>query len=58
MQTVTATYAQRHVHALLREVEKGKSFLITYRGEVVAKIQPIIDAESTVAEIPNPEDGS
>lgn len=39
-ETVTARAANQHFSRLLREVETGKSFVITHRGRPVARLVP------------------
>ncbi len=40
MATITATEANRKFSSLLREVRKGKTYVITSRGERVAELVP------------------
>lgn len=39
-ETVTARAANQHFSRLLRDVEAGKSFVITHRGRPVARLVP------------------
>jgi prevent-host-death family protein len=39
-ETVTARAANQHFSRLLREVAEGKSFFITHRGRLVARLVP------------------
>jgi prevent-host-death family protein len=38
---ITATEANQRFSALLRDVEKGESFIITSRGRAVARVEPL-----------------
>jgi prevent-host-death family protein len=42
MDIVSATYARRRFAALLRGVEEGRSYLITFRGRPTARMTPVI----------------
>lgn len=42
---VSAFEAKTHLSALLRETERGKSFLIRRRGKLVARLIPPADGE-------------
>jgi prevent-host-death family protein len=45
MEKVSAFEAKTHLSKLLRETEKGKSFLICRRGKEVAQLLPPADLE-------------
>ncbi|TAN20610.1 MAG: type II toxin-antitoxin system prevent-host-death family antitoxin [Acidobacteria bacterium] len=41
MATITATEANRKFSELLRGVKKGRTYVITSRGEAVAELRPV-----------------
>jgi prevent-host-death family protein len=41
VKTITCTELKNYLRKYLRAVQTGQSFLVTYRGEIVAKIGPV-----------------
>lgn len=50
MRTVSAADANRHFSSILREVKNGQTVVVTSRGEPVARIVPLTNAERVEAE--------
>ena len=45
-ETITATDANRRFAEMLREVDEGKTFVVTSHGRPIARIQPVRKSEA------------
>jgi prevent-host-death family protein len=50
MKTVTMLKFRNDAEAILRQVGRGQSFVLTYRGKPVAKLEPLAEPEISAAD--------